>query len=180
MAGEIAIFYGSTSGITESIAMKIHKYFGEEACDIYSMEEDFTDVSEMLEYDFLLFGCSTWGSGEVQNDWRDPLFDISIEKPDFTGKTIALFGAGDYVTHGEQFVSALGTLYDQFKKLGATLVGRFPIEGYTYEYSFAVRDGEFVGLPIDEVNESDKTDDRIAMWLNVLKPHMPNMLMGTD
>ncbi|WP_231289618.1 flavodoxin domain-containing protein, partial [Richelia intracellularis] len=83
MAGEIAIFYGSTSGITESIAMKIHKYFGEEACDIYSMEEDFTDVSEMLEYDFLLFGCSTWGSGEVQNDWRDPLFDISIEKARF-------------------------------------------------------------------------------------------------
>ena len=168
---KMAIFYGSTSGITEEIATKIHEHFGEELCDIYSMEEDFTSVDEMLEYDYLLFGCSTWGSGEVQNDWRDPLFEMEMDKPDFSGKTIALFGAGDGASHGEQFVSALGTLYDQFKKYGATLVGEFPTDGYTYEYSFAIRDGKFVGLPIDEVNESDKTDERIARWLEVLKPH---------
>ena len=176
---KMAIFYGSTSGITEGIATKIHEYFGEELCDIYSMEEDFTSVDEMLEYDYLLFGCSTWGSGEVQNDWRDPLFDMSIDKPDLTGKTIALFGAGDYVTHGEQFVSALGTLYDHFKKFGATLVGDFPTDGYSYEYSFAVRDGKFVGLPIDEINERDKTDDRIARWLEVLKSHFPSPSLET-
>ena len=171
---KMAIFYGSTSGITEEIATKIHEHFGEEICDIYSMEEDFTSVDEMLEYDYLLFGCSTWGSGEVQNDWRDPLFEMEMDKPDFTGKTIALFGAGDYASHGEQFVSALGTLYDHFKKLGATLVGEFPTDGYTYEYSFAVRDGKFVGLPIDEVNESDKSDERITRWIQTLKPHFPS------
>lgn len=176
---KMAIFYGSTSGITASVAMKIHEHFGEELCDIYSMEEDFDGVDQMLEYDYLLFGCSTWGSGEVQNDWRDPIFDMSIEKPDFTGKTIALFGAGDCVTHGEQFVSALGTLYDHFKKLGATLVGEFPLDGYTYEYSLAVRNDKFVGLPIDEVNESDKTDERIARWLEVLKPHFPSASLET-
>lgn len=170
---KIAIFYGSTSGVTEGVAVKIHELLGEELCDIYSMEEDFMNVDEMLEYEYLLFGCSTWGSGEVQNDWRDPLFDMEMDKPDFTGKTIALFGAGDCATHGEQFVSALGTLYDHFKKLGGTLVGEFPTDGYTYEYSFALRDGNFVGLPIDEVNESDKTDERIARWLEVLKPHFP-------
>jgi flavodoxin I len=172
---KMAIFYGSTSGITESIAMKLHEYFTEDICDIYSMEEDFTSVEQMLEYDYLLFGCSTWGSGEVQNDWRDPIFDMSLEKPDFAGKTVALFGAGDCVTHGEQFVSALGTLYDHFKKLGATLVGQFPLDGYTYEYSFAVRDNKFVGLPIDEVNESDKTDERITQWLEILKQHFPSV-----
>jgi flavodoxin I len=176
---KMAIFYGSTSGITASIAMKIQEHFSEESCDIYNMEEDFDGVEQMLEYDYLLLGCSTWGSGEVQNDWRDPINDMSIEKPDFTGKTIALFGAGDCVTHGEQFVSALGTLYDHFKKLGATLVGEFPLDGYTYEYSFAVRNDKFVGLPIDEVNESDKTDDRIARWLEVLQPHFPSASLET-
>ncbi|MBD2496986.1 flavodoxin [Nostoc sp. FACHB-280] len=176
---KMAIFYGSTSGITASVATKIHEYFGEELCDIYSMEEDFDGVEQMLGYDYLLFGCSTWGSGEVQNDWRDPIFDMSLEKPDFTGKTIALFGAGDCVTHGEQFVSALGTLYDHFKKLGATLVGEFPLDGYTYKYSFAVRNDKFVGLPIDEVNESDKTDERIAQWLEVLKPHFSPAMLET-
>ncbi len=172
---KMAIFYGSTSGITASVATKLHEYFTEEVCDIYSMEEDFMGADQMLEYDYLLFGCSTWGSGEVQNDWRDPIFDMSLEKPDFTGKTIALFGAGDCVTHGEQFVSALGTLYDHFKKLGATIVGQFPLDGYSYEYSFAVRDDKFVGLPIDEVNESDKTSERIAQWLEIIKQHFPNM-----
>ena len=176
---KIAIFFGSTSGITEEIATKIHEHFGEELCDLYSMEEDFTSVDEMLEYDRLLFGCSTWGSGEVQNDWRDPLFEMEMDKPDFTGKTIALFGAGDYKSHGEQFVSALGTLYDHFKKLGATLVGEFPTDGYTYEYSAAVRDGKFVGLPIDEVNESDKTDERIARWLEEIKPHFSGAALET-
>lgn len=53
---------------------------------------------------------------------------MSLEKPDFIGKTIALFGAGDCVTHGKQFVSALGTLYGHFQKLGATLVGEFPLD----------------------------------------------------
>lgn len=172
---KMAIFYGSTSGITQSVATKLHEHFGEELCDIYSMEEDFMGVDQMLEYDYLLFGCSTWGSGEVQNDWRDPIFDMSLEKPDFTGKTIALFGAGDSVTHGEQFVSALGTLYDHFKKLGATIIGEFPLDGYSYEYSSAVRDDKFIGLPIDEVNESDKTDERIARWLEILKQHFPSI-----
>ena len=104
---------------------------------------------------------------------------MSLDKPDFTGKTVALFGAGDCVTHGEQFVSALGTLYDHFKKLGATLVGEFPLDGYSYEYSFAVRNDKFVGLPIDEVNESDKTDERIARWLEVLKQYFPSASLET-
>ena len=170
---KIGIFYGSTAGVTEEIAMKLQEHFGEEFCDLYNMAEDFDDFDDMLKYDYLLLGSSTWGSGEVQNDWRDPLLDMEEEKPDFTGKTIALFGAGDCGDHGEQFVSALGILYDHFIAAGATIVGTMPTEGYTFEYSFAVREGEFVGLPIDEINESEKTDERIAAWLENLRVYLP-------
>ena len=52
---------------------------------------------------------------------------------------------------------------------GATLVGSFPTDGYTYEYSFAVRDGKFVGLPFDKINEADKTDERLERWVAVLQ-----------
>ncbi len=169
----IGIFYGSSSGVTKGVAEKLADQLGAERCDLYSMEEDFVDFDEMLDYDHLLFGCSTWGSGEVQNDWRDPLLDLDNDKPDFSGKTIALFGAGDFVSHGEQFVSALGILHDKFKARGATLVGAFPTAGYTYKYSFAERDGVFVGLPFDEVNEADKTDERLARWLAVLQDSFP-------
>lgn len=170
---KIGIFYGSTSGVTEEIAEKICAEIGEDCCDLYSMEEDFEDVSDLLKYDYLLLGCSTWGAGEVQNDWREPLFDIEIEKPDFTGKTIALFGPGDCAGHSKHFVGALGILYDQFKALGAKLVGAVSTEDYSFETSTSIRDGQFVGLPLDEVNESDKTDQRIANWLELLKADFP-------
>ncbi|THF59367.1 flavodoxin [Pseudothauera rhizosphaerae] len=169
----IGIFYGSSSGVTKAVAEKIAQRLGEDRCDLFSMEEDFVDFDEMLDYDYLLLGCSTWGSGEVQNDWRDPLLDLDNDKPDFSGKTIAVFGAGDYVSHGEQFISALGILHDKFKARGATLVGSIPTDGYTYKYSFAERDGKFIGLGFDDVNEADKTDGRIDVWLAALEEHLP-------
>ncbi|MGK7888845.1 MAG: flavodoxin [Leptolyngbyaceae cyanobacterium] len=170
---EIGIFYGSTSGTTEEIAEKIRDLIGEDVCDIYNMEEDFDDVDDLLKYDYLLIGCSTWGAGEVQNDWREPLFDMEVDKTDFSGKTIAIFGPGDCNDHSKHFVGALGYIYDEFKALGAKVVGFVSPEGYTYEKSTAIRDGMFVGLPLDEVNESDKTDERIASWLESLKPDFP-------
>jgi len=169
----IAIFYGSTSGVTEEIAEKIHQAIGEDCCDLFSMAEDYDDVDDLLKYDYLLIGCSTWGAGEVQNDWREPLFDIEMDKPDFSGKTIALFGAGDCQEHGKHFVGALGTLHDQFKALGAKIVGAVPTDDYVFDKSTSIRDGKFVGLPLDEVNESDKTDDRITRWLDGLKTELP-------
>ena len=54
---KIGIFYGSTSGITEEIAMTIRQKLGEEECDIYSMEEDFDEYDQLLDYDYLLLGC---------------------------------------------------------------------------------------------------------------------------
>lgn len=168
----IGIFYGSSSGVTKAVAEKIGELLDVESFNIFNMEEDFTDFDDMYAFDILLFGCSTWGSGEVQNDWRDPLLDLDNDKPSFAGKTIAVFGAGDYKAHGEQFVSALGILHDKFKARGATLVGSFPTDGYTYKYSFAERDGKFVGLPFDEVNEADKTEARVAAWVNSLKAEL--------
>lgn len=170
---KIGIFYGSTSGVTEEIAEKIQEQLGEEIADLYSMEEDFDDVDDLLKYDYLLIGCSTWGAGEVQNDWRDPLFDMEMEKPDFSGKTVAIFGPGDCQDHSKHFVGALGIIYDQFKALGANLVGSVSTQGYSFDQSTSIRDGKFVGLPLDEVNESDKSDQRITDWLQLLKSDFP-------
>ena len=170
---KIGLFYGSTSGVTEELAEKIQGEIGEDLCDLYSMEEDFDDVEDLLKYDYLILGCPTWGAGEVQNDWREPLFDMEIDKPDFSGKTIALFGPGDCTGHGKHFVGALGLMYDQFKALGANIVGSVSTEDYTFEKSTAIREGRFVGLPLDEVNESEKTDQRITDWLEILKADFP-------
>lgn len=168
----IGIYVGSANGITMAVGKQIQQALGEDECDLFDLEDDYMGFDEMLEYDILIFGCSTWGSGEVQFNWVEPLQDLANEKPDFSGKTIALFGAGDHVDHGEQFVSALGVLYDKFSERGASFIAPFPTDGYTYKYSNAVRDGKFVGFPFDQVHEKDKTPERLERWLVQLKAEL--------
>jgi len=55
-----------------------------------------------------------------------------------------------------------------FTDMGATPQGECAADGYRFESSKAFSDGKFVGLPLDEVNESEKSDERIANWLNKL------------
>lgn len=171
----IGIYCGSSTGSTMQVAEKIRELLGEDHCDLYDLEDDYMDLDEFLQYDVLFFGCSTWGSGEVQYNWVEPLQDLSINKPDFSGKQIALFGAGDCKDHGEQFASALGVLYDKFKERGAGFIGAFPTDGYDYEFSNAVRDNQFVGLPFDRVNENEKTEERLDRWISVLKAELPQL-----
>jgi flavodoxin I len=51
-------------------------------------------------------------------------------------------------------------------------VGAVSTDGYTYDDSEAVVDGKFVGLALDEVNEDDKTDERIDAWLDSFKSEL--------
>ena len=43
------------------------------------------------------------------------------------------------------------------------------IIGIPFDSSIAVVDGKFVGLPLDEVNEDSKTDERISAWAEQVK-----------
>ena len=45
------------------------------------------------------------------------------------------------------------------------------VDGYKFDESEAVRDGKFVGLPLDADNESEKTEPRISAWIEQIKPH---------
>lgn len=170
---KIGLYVGSSTGSTMMVAEKLIEALGDHDCNLIDLEDDYMDLDEFLEYDVLFFGCSTWGSGEVQYNWVEPLQDLQINKPDFSGKTIALFGAGDCKDHAEQFVSALGVLYDKFKERGADFIGAFPTDGYTYDFSKAIRDDKFVGFPFDRVNEDEKTEERLSRWIDQLKEELP-------
>lgn len=41
-------------------------------------------------------------------------------------------------------------------------------DGYTYDDSESVVDGHFIGLALDDVNEDDKTAERIDAWIPTL------------
>ena len=44
--------------------------------------------------------------------------------------------------------------------------------GYTFDDSEAVIDGKFIGLPLDDINEDDKTDTRIDAWIAAISPSL--------
>lgn len=103
----------------------------------------------------------------MQDDWYDGI--KVLQGADLSGKTIALFGCGDSESYCDTFVGGMGELYDGIKDSGATFIGKVATDGYTFDDSSAAVDGEFVGLALDDVNEDDKTDERIGNWLSSIK-----------
>lgn len=160
---KIGIFFASATGMTEEVAQKIAKRLSVSDADIHDVASATVDGAEA--YDLFLLGSSTWEVGEMLSDWYD--FAPKL-KPHLSGKMVGLFGTGDSGSYGDSFVDAIGALYDEFADAGCTFVGSMPTEEYSYEASLAERDGQFVGLPIDEVNEDDRTDDRIEQWVSSL------------
>ena len=71
--------------------------------------------------------------------------------------------------YADNFQDAMGILEEKVSELGGTTVGYWSTEGYDFSESKAVRDGEFVGLALDEDNQSELTDDRIKTWVAQLK-----------
>lgn len=169
---KMGVFVGTAGQTSMKIADAVSKEFGIDEEDVINMEEDFDDLEDMLEYDVLFLGSSTWGQGDPHFSWVDVLLDMEDGDFDFTGKIVAFFGAGDYVKHGENFCSALGKLYKAFTNSGAKAVGFVPKELYTYDHSLAEIDGQFCGCGIDEHNESGKTAERIDAWLTSLKAEL--------
>ncbi|MDR1976361.1 MAG: flavodoxin [Campylobacteraceae bacterium] len=159
----IAIVFGSSGGNTEGVAKLIKKGLGKEA-DLIDIGK--ADASKINSYDKLILGTSTWYEGELQDDWDS--FDK--ESLELEGKTVALFGLGDQEGYGGEFADGVGTLYHLSLKKGAKIVGdKNSTEGYNFEESKAVVDGKFVGLIVDEDNQSDLTAERVEKWVESIK-----------
>lgn len=164
--GSIGLFYGSSGGVTEGIAQKIaaslnSKGFVVDVIDIGKASKD-----EVEKYEKVILGTSTWGMGDLQDDWEE--FLPELEDVDFSGKTVAFFGTGDQDTYPDTFLDGMGILYEKVIDTHVNIVGGWSIEGYSYSDSKAVVDGEFVGLALDDDNQSNLTKKRIEQWAEML------------
>ncbi len=160
----IGIFYGSTYGMTKKSAEKIKKAFGKAKVDIFNIKD--ATIEDIGKYNNLIFGTSAWGIGEMQEDWEMTIDHIS--SIDFTDRKVALFGTGDQKEYPESFVDGLGTLYCRLPDKSC-VVGQWPVDGYDYYFSLADKDGSFIGLVLDDHNQEDMSDKRIADWIKILK-----------
>ena len=156
------VVYGSSTGTCESIANKIGEKLGAEVVDVANIND-----AMINDADNLILGTSTWGAGEVQDDWYDGL--NKLKALNLTGKTVALFGCGDSESYSDTFCGGMDEIYNALKDKGVKFVGEVSTDGYTFDDSAAVVDGKFVGLALDDVNEDDKTDSRIDAWIDSIK-----------
>lgn len=160
------IIYGSSTGTCEDIAGRIASKLGVD--EVINVTDASADT--LASNDNLILGTSTWGAGEVQDDWYDGL--KLIKSTDLSGKTVALFGCGDSSSYSDTFVGGMAEIYNAVKAAGANVIGQVSTEGYTFDDSESVVDGKFVGLAIDEVNEDNLTDGRIDAWVADISPNL--------
>lgn len=63
----------------------------------------------------------------------------------------------------------MGILYDEVTELGAVVVELHRHRWlYDYSTSTAERDGQFVGLALDQDGQSGMTEKRVTAWLSKL------------
>ncbi|ENA2871825.1 flavodoxin FldA [Campylobacter upsaliensis] len=158
----VAVIYGSAMGNTESAANIIADKLG--ISDVLNIADISAD--KINSYDKLICGTSTWGSGDLQDDWDG--FDFSGLS--LSGKVVAVFGMGDSESYSDTYCGGMGKLAQNLKDAGATLVGEVSTDGYNFEASDAVVDGKFVGLALDNDNQEDQTEARIDAWIAQIKP----------
>ena len=160
------IIYGTSTGTCEDLASRIGAKLGVD--NIINVTD--LDENVIAENDNLILGTSTWGAGEMQDDWYDGI--KVIKNSDLSGKTVALFGCGDSESYPDTFVGGMAEIYNAVKKAGANIIGAVATDGYTFDESESVVDDKFVGLALDEVNEDGKTDERIDAWVAEIKPNL--------
>ena len=160
----IGLFYGSDTGFTELVTGLIKEEFDTVAPNLVTVHNIAeTPVEKMLDYDYLIIGCPTWNIGQLQDDWDNHF--LELDSLHLVGKQIAIFGLGDQYGYPESFCDAIGILGRKFIAQGAELVGYTSTNGYEFSYSAGVEDDRFMGLALDDENDSEATPDRISEWI---------------
>ncbi|MCW3806307.1 flavodoxin [Plebeiibacterium marinum] len=167
--GKIGIFFGPEKGSVGKIANLIVEKLGTIKADLHLVKD--CDASIIDKYDKVILGISTigttnWDSEHTDTDWD--VFQTHLKEVKWENKTVAIYGLGDQINYPEHFVDAIGWLYEKLNPLKANIVGFCNKDGYNFNESEAIVDGKFAGLPLDEDNESEKTEERLTAWLSEL------------
>ncbi len=158
---KIALIYSKHSEHTAGVAEMIKKEMADKEYTEVNVED--ASFDEILNYDFLILGTSTWFDGELPNYWDEYL--PGLEDFDFSGKKLALFGLGNQADFPENYQDAIGLLANFFESRGASVIGQTSIEGYEFENSAAVKNNKFCGLAIDSSFDEKTKAALVAIWI---------------
>jgi len=163
----IGLFFDTDTGNTRKVAKMIRKMFDDDQIELKNILK--VEPEDFEKYTAYIIGTPTLGDGELPENFE--AFFPQFDDLDLNGKTFALYGLGDQEEYGHEFVDAMGILYEKFEDQGASFIGTWPTDGYTYTVSRAeLDDSTFVGLVLDQDNQSDLTKERVEAWVEQIKP----------
>lgn len=134
------IIFGSTTGNTETVANKIAENMAGYDVTVQYVTE-VPDDSSVREADLVLYGCSTMGLGELQEDFI-PYYESRMTPALLKGKNVAVFGLGDKENYEEYFCWSADTLSKKVQECG----------------------GHLVCEPLKVDGEPDDNEDAVAAW----------------
>ncbi len=164
---KIGIFVGSTTGNSAGAADAIKKEFDKKvpgATTVLNVKT--ANPAQMANFDVVIIGCPTWNVGELQEDWAAQF--PALDGVNFQGRKVAFFGCGDQVGYLNNFQDAMGILGNKVVAMGAEVYGFWSYEGYDFVQSEGLVDDHFLGLALDDDNQSGKTQGRIEAWVKQL------------
>ncbi len=136
---KVAVIYGSSTGNTETAAKWVRD--GLLAAGIKAEILNAADIkaASAAPYELIVFGSSTWGQGEIQDDFLSVYDGLTPEI--LSGKKVAVFGCGDSDMFPDNFCEAVDLIVEKVKECGAEIIGEpFKIDGDVDTYESKIRD----------------------------------------
>lgn len=152
--------FGATELVAEQVAGALYRELGTE---VPCRDLAYYDLGALAEHDLIVLGLSTWNIGQLPSDLELRLPELA--GLDLHGKLLALFGTGDAVGYPDTYLDALALVDDALTTTGVERIGDWPTAGYSFVESLARQGDHFIGLGVDEDNEPELTDERVAGWV---------------
>ncbi len=133
---EVLIVYGSTRRKTARIAAVLGKTLEEAGISAVIKNVFETSPGELNEYPYVVLGSSTYGQGDLQQDFLR--FELGMDDLDLTGCKAAVFGSGN--SRYPFFAEAVDILEARLSILGARLL----ISGLRQDMMTQLPEGEEV------------------------------------
>lgn len=115
---KISIIFGSTTGNTERVAEMIKDQLSSDEVKLVQVSQ--ASSADVTEADLVLYGSSTWGYGELQDDFDT--YYASMDASLLKDKQVAVFGCGDSIGFGDVFCEAVNMISEKVTSCGGQLV----------------------------------------------------------
>merc|ERR1719460_302663 len=163
----VGLIYSTSTGNTETVAGYLAAASGLEAVMIDDLSGE-----DVAGYDGFIIGAPTWNTGadteRSGTAWDEFLYG-DLAGLDLKGKKVAVFAVGDQAGYADNFCDAMDELHSCFTGQGAEAIGMVANDGYEHEESKSVRGDKFLGMPFDEDNQPEMSEDRAKAWIAQLK-----------